>query len=411
LLTEIVIPFFQLWLKKYKTCQMATLFIPNFDFEHQLTGGGKYQPNAQLKRINQELVWTWLCLVKNGDSILTENLPEPSFLDLLQQQGITVPNFVQSVDEAVFNEIIPWGWSEQIELLDQSDSSHPSIEAVRIINSRSYSHQIEEEWHVGLKGSIQFENLETMENHLKHQNDQSGSWIIKSEFAMSGRERITGDGSEFNDSQINWINKRIRSGQKLFFEPRVHPVKEAGIQFTIPQHGNIILEGVVPLLSTSNGGYQGSLISHSNENHAEWKKAIEWGFQVAQKIQKEGYWGPLGIDAMIYENNNQEQFLRPVQDINGRWTMGRCALEFRKFLNEGEEGILFHLARKKTEDNQFHKRFERLSESLIQPERILQLSPRVTNGIPNRLMIFLIITRDRERSMSIAQELTELEQH
>ncbi len=388
---------------------MAILFIPNFDFEHQLTSRGNYQSNAQLKRINQELVWIWLCLMKEGDSILTESLPDSSFLDLLHQQGITVPKLVQSVDEAIFKDIIPWGWSEQVELLDRSESIHPSIETVKKINSRSYSHQIEEEWHLGLKGAIQFEKLETLENHLKIRDNQSGSWIIKSEFAMSGRERINGDGLELNESQINWINKRIRSGQKLFFEPRVHPVKEAGIQFNIPQHGNIILEGVVPLLSTSNGGYQGSLISHSTEDHADWEKAIEYGFQVAEIIQKEGYWGPLGIDAMIYENNNQEQFLRPVQDINGRWTMGRCALEFRKFLNEGEEGLLFHLARKKTDANQFKEQFERLTDSLIQSERILQLSPRMTAGVPNRLMMFLIITKNRERSISIAEELAELE--
>lgn len=45
-----------------------------------------------------------------------------------------------------------------------------------------------------------------------------------------------------------------------------------------------------------------------------------------------GYNGPIGVDSMVYYGPDDGPELRSVQDVNGRFTMGRIALEwFRKF--------------------------------------------------------------------------------
>ncbi len=388
---------------------MPTTFLPNFDFEHQLVTGRNYQSSEQLKRINSELMWSFLCVMKEGDYLLTEAKLDSDFLKTLKEQGLNAPKCIQSF-KSTHGEISPWGWSDTVKAMNQNKTSHPSIDSVRNINSRLYSFQLETELKIGLIQSLLIEDISLLENHLKNEFRNNEPWVIKSEFAMSGRERITGTDNKLSEPQMNWIQKRIRVGQKLFLEPWVHATSEAGIQFTIPNKGEPILEGLVPLISTKKGGYQGSLISHSPKNPQLWKKAIEWGFQIAERIQCEGYWGPLGIDAMLYKKHDQECLLRPVMDINGRLTMGRCALEFRKLLNENEVGYLFHLSRKNPNSKQFRNRLKSYNESLTLQERTIQLSPWSTDEIPNQIMMFLIIAEDQERVLSIADELMELEQ-
>ena len=57
--------------------------------------------------------------------------------------------------------------------------------------------------------------------------------------------------------------------------------------------------------------------------------------RVALELQKLGYFGPLGIDAMIYLASGGRVCVRPLQDVNARWTMGRLAAEWDREPNTG----------------------------------------------------------------------------
>ena len=52
-----------------------------------------------------------------------------------------------------------------------------------------------------------------------------------------------------------------------------------------------------------------------------------------------GYEGPAGIDAMVWRETRGEHtgrlFLKPLVELNPRWTMGRIALELEKYLHPG----------------------------------------------------------------------------
>jgi hypothetical protein len=49
-------------------------------------------------------------------------------------------------------------------------------------------------------------------------------------------------------------------------------------------------------------------------------------------MQSEGYYGPVGIDAMQYKDDAGEVRMRVIQDVNARWTMGRLAAAWRRYL-------------------------------------------------------------------------------
>lgn len=382
------------------------LFIPNFDFEHQLPAGANYQLSDKLKRINAELIPAFLGLMENGDAILSENLVDPSWEEQLSSQGLPVPKLVKSPEEASF-EICPWGWTEQIIAKGITNTPHPPVEIVQAVNSRNFSFELETEWNVGLQGAFCFEDIESLEKHLK--NQPAGEWLIKAEYSNAGRERIEGESAELSESQVNWIQKRFSAGQKLFFEPKVNAIREAGFQFTVPQSGEPVLEGIVPLVSSRAGGFQGSLFYHSNQIPADWNETVETAGKAAERIQSEGYYGPLGIDAMIYRDHQGNEAFRPIQDINARWTMGRCALELRKYLSEGKVGYFFHMARKNPDSQTFIQEVEKLSQSLNPAERILRLSPERIDQQPVRLQMFLIVTNEEKHCLALAEELIQRE--
>ena len=61
---------------------------------------------------------------------------------------------------------------------------------------------------------------------------------------------------------------------------------------------------------------------------------------VVDQVAETGYTGPLGVDSMRYESEDGGRGWRPVQDINARFTMGRCALAWSGKLPAGSKGTV-----------------------------------------------------------------------
>ena len=105
-----------------------------------------------------------------------------------------------------------------------------------------------------------------------------------------------------------------------------------------------------------NGTYIASKLL-SEAELSPWDDAVEIGWKVAQHMREMGYGGLVGIDAMRYRDQFGNEKLRPIQDINARYTMGRLALNLSRFpiLSQALEGRLspttwaHHLLRGSTE--------------------------------------------------------------
>jgi hypothetical protein len=115
------------------------------------------------------------------------------------------------------------------------------------------------------------------------------------------------------------------------FERRLETVEEAGVQFHVARTGEVSFEGVTPLLARPNGGYLGSRFGDDPGLLTTWGEAIDVGRRVAEAVAAEGYYGPLGIDAMRYRAEDGSVRVRPLQDLNARYTMGHIALGLRRF--------------------------------------------------------------------------------
>lgn len=356
---------------------MPRFLIGNFDFEHHLATTG-YQPSAALIRRNAELAASWLAVAEEGDFLWCPQSFAREFLDRLHAQGF--PHVIPLASPAAAPPgvaITPWGWTDEWQ--QRTKEVHglchaPEAKVVRAVNARRFSHQLELEWRIGLPGSSLVEDLGDLDQALSMAFDISSRSVIKANWGMSGRERLLVDGP-LNDSQRSWLRKRLANQRAVFVEPWVELLEEIGIQIEIPGQGDPILQGLTPLVCDRSGQYRGSWCTHppgsGDELIPHWRPAIDVALTAAARLQQQGYFGPVGIDAVRYRLPDGSQGLRPLQDINARWTMGRLSLGWRRFLRPGERAFWQH----GTAESIHAAEPDRPA-----PSRVIDTSPEEVNG-------------------------------
>ena len=327
---------------------MTRFFYGNFDFEHRLADP-RYEPSVALRRLNAELATSWLAVADDGDWIWTPLSIEPDFFLEAARQGLPSVVPVTSLSDVPREvEFVPWGWSAEVRKLANQHGWHmdaPAEVAVRLANSRATSSELEQLGNIGLSGSRKIESPGQFDEAIHDAHATGNRWVVKAAFGMSARERILGNGPATNADK-NWVRRRLTQQGAVFFEPWVERVDEAGIQIEIPNKEPPRLIGVSPMLVNDRGQYSGSWFAgHESQffqNCELWQDAISAALSAATHLQSLGYFGPAGIDAMLYRDAEGSLRIRPLQDINARWTMGRLSLGLSRLIQTGDQGVWLH---------------------------------------------------------------------
>ena len=288
----------------------------------------------------RDLGTCWIGLAEPDDLILSDNHDTPPFITQQQIAELSEPSRVN---------LIPWGWTNAIHEWGKQYGlkvNHPDIGIIRRVNSRRYSFQLEQEFDTLLPHACEITDSSQrpdsqMRDALTRLQKDYDKWVIKASWGMSGRERILGSESSANGTQQMWIDKRLKSDATTFLEPWVNAQEELSFQWQIDQSGSIQFVGATKLLNDSNGSYVGSRIL--SEIPDEWTVSFEAVEHAVCDIANNGYWGPVGVDAMKYLDNKGNEQFRPIQDINARFTMGRMALAMQRLLKSGEVGSWLHI--------------------------------------------------------------------
>lgn len=344
---------------------MPRVFYGNFDFEHELAAAGYNRPR-QIERLNAELIAHLLALTTHGDLLYCDELAFNQFLVDAQAAGFPSVRLINNAGrEALDGRLVPWGCSKQA--VDFANSCGwscpvPPIKSVAMANSRQFSFELEQRHGVAIPGAAEVDSSQTLESAIVTAADVWKSptdefdWLLKAEFGMSGRERIAGRGLQCDDSQVSWIRRRVGAGGRLFFEPRVEPLCELSTHWNLvnpelgqgTEAGRLVepeLIGTTQLLVDQSGQYVGSIpLDHSAIDKpllgcSELSLSSEMFDQilgdansVTAAARSFGYHGPISVDSMIYRGPGGSPFLRSIQDVNARFTMGRIALEWcRRF--------------------------------------------------------------------------------
>ncbi|WP_166823036.1 hypothetical protein [Thalassoroseus pseudoceratinae] len=374
---------------------MPRLFFGNFGFEHELTE----QPISKTaRRTVREMCLLWIAVANADDAIVSWERDHSEFAELWDA-GLPQPQFVETRSRWVQEtpgdwEFCPWGWSS--DAIDCGRSlgfplSDAQATAAMHTNSRRFSHHWESRLQCGLPGQLTVETMTELVDAVRELGAQ-GRWVIKTNFSTAARNRQIGCGGEFSESLFRWCENQLERGQSLVIEPWVERKAEASFQFEIPARGdgppNCV--GIIPLLTTPDGRYQGNRIGAVDVSRFE--PAREQTQVAAEAAQQDGYQGPLGIDVMEYQDAENLLKLRPLQDINARWTMGRLSIGFQRLLQPGEVGTWLHVRWPADVDEWMANIHRQLPVGV----RLLRTSPRTVASKPVRHGSVLIIAADIE---------------
>ncbi len=391
---------------------MPRAFISNFDFEHQLAGVTR-KGTVPLAR---DLAATWLSIAKPGDVIEGLLDVDDEFEAELVKLGRTLTGATSTLAQVaqsglethsdVSLEPTPWGWSTELHdaRSPRATGPIPDPRFVAKVNSRRFSHDLERILKCRLPSASLVQTAREFRFAARDLAEHGGGWIAKADFSMSSRERILSREAP-TDEHNKWVENRIGENGAVFVEPLLDLVEEAGAQFEISKDGNIERLGLTGLLATDQGRFAGIWLRRASEREQQFVAAEQVAFGAAQKIADAGYFGPLGIDMACYMDREQLR-VRPLQDINARFTMGRLALGYSDVLMPDEQAIWLFVPW--TQVGCAREFMSDVRDVLAHGVRAHRTSPWCVNGEDVRLGTVLLVGSQAGSLTSTAGAINEL---
>lgn len=180
--------------------------------------------------------------------------------------------------------------------------------------------------------------------------------VAKEVLGLAGSNAIRLWEPELLEAQRRWMADGFDRGQSLIIEPWLDRVLDFSLQYEMGAEG-LRRRGCTGLLNDHRGQFQGNYaapnhtrslpesILHALPAHPgrfDWLQAV---FKVVadaleDKLRAAGYTGPVGIDAFVYRDARGAPRLKPVVEINPRYTMGRLTVELMRQVAPGSHGLL-----------------------------------------------------------------------
>jgi len=231
---------------------------------------------------------------------------------------------------SAFDELESWGSSRIIADFAQKNEmtyQMPEWELVRQVNSKQFSFQCSPK----LNGAA-----------LLHDETQAKEWIesfegkkvLKTCYGVSGKGHlIMGDSSFQWEKILTFLKNEWGKKLPVIAEPWVNRVLDFSTQWQIKKEGNVSYLGATLCKNDDRGQYLFNEIGDEQQLFKGHEHHLEEHLQIAKpilnKIAKMGFFGNVGIDAMLYDVASQI-LLHPIVEINARKTMGWAALMFQK---------------------------------------------------------------------------------
>jgi len=302
---------------------MHVLHIANTFFEEELS---KDCCQPLLTRIESTSIYLQLQYVPflyapSSDYVWTSTPPPDFFLEHLKALGFSPP---QAYAGAPCDMIESWGASLCISSFAKEKGIPyfmPPWSVVHTVNSKEFSFLQAPK----LKGAALLCTAKELSSWL---SKTSGPRVLKTSLGVSGKGHffVHEGGDPYLFAQKEWLK-----GRPVIGEPWVERVFDFSTQWYLAKTGEISYLGATLCENSAQGTYLSNAVGIPIEkNHLE--THLQIARPILEHISQLGYFGNLGIDAMVYKDRGRE-VLHPLVEINARKTMGWLALTLHKKLS------------------------------------------------------------------------------
>jgi hypothetical protein len=225
----------------------------------------------------------------------------------------------------------PWGWTPSAVAAGEQFGAliNPiPFDIVKRVNSKLWSHALEVEMGWSQPGATTARTFEELREAVARACPAPGDkWVIKSPFGFAARDRVLGRGPSLEGPQAKWCERRFEKGETLLFQPWLEVVREYGVVMEISPDGAYDIHGISDLQTNGAGTGKGYMLGRPPSVHRLAELESVAGI-VSHRLFTEGYYGPVGIDALEHS-----QGLHRLLEINARYTMGFVAVAVERSLN------------------------------------------------------------------------------
>jgi hypothetical protein len=180
--------------------------------------------------------------------------------------------------------------------------------------------------------------------------------VAKQAHGLAGQSAIRLWEPEILEAQRRWLEHALAGGLQLVIEPWMDRELDFSIQMEMGP-GGLKLCGYTGLINDLKGQFEANWTAPDFAQRPPAKvtawfrdvpdflkeiRALYDDIRMALEIELERarYLGPIGIDAFVYRTATRDLRLKPIVEINPRYTMGRLTIELMKRTCPGSYGLL-----------------------------------------------------------------------
>ncbi len=179
--------------------------------------------------------------------------------------------------------------------------------------------------------------------------------VVKQAHGLAGRNAIRLWEPEILPTQRQWLVRSLEDCRQLVVEPWLERELDFSVQLEMGP-GGLKLCGYTGLINDRKGQFLANWVETdyrrclsdtlpalfpAQPDISERIQCLygEIASLLESELQSAGFAGPVSIDALVYRAPKDEHRLKPVVEINPRYTMGRLTLELMKHAYPGSYGL------------------------------------------------------------------------
>lgn len=174
-------------------------------------------------------------------------------------------------------------------------------------------------------------------------------WVIKAPVSTAGRDRMRIEG-ELDEADQKRLAAMFERSDMLLMEPWLDRLLDFSIQYEAGD-GGLKRRGMVVLENTGRGQFRSARATRrpfdgldpdvrrqvfgGGQGKGIWADWLAGVLEPGLSSWLGDYRGPVGVDAFLYQDEEGRVRIKPIVEVNPRFTMGRVAVELARQLGEG----------------------------------------------------------------------------
>ncbi len=162
----------------------------------------------------------------------------------------------------------------------------------------------------------------------------TGQAVVKALYGQAGRRQLIVSSPNLEDQQAAWVDRALKDQGAVVVEAWLERVMDLSVHLELAAGGSCVVVGQAAFLADSRGHFRGAIVRPAPAALAPARLppprvldslAAGLAETVGDALRELGHVGPAGVDMLVYRAGSRF-LLKPIVEINPRFTMGRLAL-------------------------------------------------------------------------------------